>query len=201
MAFEKRTNNNRKTKEFDGQIKRDLWQVEQAWFIIYWAALMLQQGTNEAGNTKEHYLLQEKSAAWGGVDTVAQHSYITVHKHNTLLLLSDENPITPILMIFMFLPELEDFVTLYKFHTPRTRKSHCMIYKTARLSEWKWGCAVLFRRIFWHFGNVGFTTQSDHNRGTQENAYTPPGKTEDGSNQFKPPLHMPVVLNNASTFP
>lgn len=56
------------------------------------------------------------------MDTVAQHSYITVHKHTALLQLSDENPITPVLMIFMFLPELEDYATLYssiKFHNPR----------------------------------------------------------------------------------
>lgn len=29
------------------------------WSIIYWAAQTLQQGTNEAENTKEHYSLQE----------------------------------------------------------------------------------------------------------------------------------------------
>lgn len=153
--------------------------------------------------SREHkralFITGKKSAArgeWGvGVGgTVAQHYTV----HNTLLLLTDENPTTPVLMIFMFLPELQDFVTLYKFHTPRTCKSHCIIYKTARLSKWKWGCAVLFHRMFWHLGNAGFTTQSDHN---QENTYTPSGKTEDGSNHFRPAAHMPVVLNNASTFP
>lgn len=87
---------------------------------------MLQQGTNEAGNTKEHYLLQGKKYS---LRRVALQSYIiaTVHKHTTLLLLSDESPITPILMIFMFLPELEDYVTLCKFHSPGTRESHCII--------------------------------------------------------------------------
>lgn len=74
---------------------------------------------------------REKCAAGGVGGTVAQHPYITVHNRNKLSLLSGENPITPLLMIFMFLPELEDFVTLYKFHTPRTRKSRWIIYKTS----------------------------------------------------------------------
>lgn len=80
---------------------------------------MLQHGKKEAENTKEHYLLQGKRIAWGRVDTVAQHSYITVHLHNAFFLLLEENPITPILMIFVFLPELENFLTLYKLQTPK----------------------------------------------------------------------------------
>lgn len=52
---------------------------------------MLQQETKEAQNTKEHYLLQGNQSSRGGVNTVAQHSYIkpTVHKHTTFLQLSD----------------------------------------------------------------------------------------------------------------
>lgn len=84
---------------------------------------MLQQGTNEAENTKEHYLLQEKSEAWGGWRgrTVAQHSYVkpTVHKHTALLLLSEENPITPILMI---LTNLRIMWPCASFTNPRTRE-------------------------------------------------------------------------------
>ncbi len=183
-------------------------QVEQARFIIYWAALTLQQGTNEAENTKEHYLLQEKSVAWRGVDTVAQHSYIkpTVHKHTTLLQLSDENPITPILMIFLFLPELEDYMTLYssiKFHNPR--KSVHNLKKTEKRKKMH-GCqsgneAVLcyFTAHFdilemWCLQLSQNTRKHVHthrrNRGRQQSIQT----------QLSPP-YTRAVLNNSASFP
>lgn len=124
---------------------------------------------------------------WGvGGSTVAQHPYITVHNHNTLSLLSGENPITPLLMIFMFLPELEDFVTLYKFHTLRTRKSRWIIYKTSTAVKVEMRlCRVISPTILTFWKTQGLQRSQIITDGTRENAHTPVGRTEDGSNQFK----------------
>lgn len=76
---------------------------------------MLQQGTNEAENTKAHYLLQEKSRA-RGADTALN---VTVHKQYIGAAVS-ANPITSTATIFMFLLELEAFAILYELRTRRT---------------------------------------------------------------------------------
>lgn len=144
---------------------------------------MLQQGTNEAENTKAHYLLQGKKHSPRGRirhNTASVHYCTHTHTHSTLLLLSGANPITSIATIFMFLLELEAFATLYELRTRRTPKSRSIIYKSAFLSVISaniltfWKCEVYHRII----------TQA----GTQPAA----------SINSNPP---PIVLNNANTFP
>lgn len=163
-------------RELDRRIKPDMWQVEQAAFIIYWAAWMLQQGTNEAEKHKSALFITRKQAQPEGADTAQQGTRTLLYTNNTLLLLSGANPITSLATISMFSPEWGAFAALYERCTRRTPKSRCIIYKRAQLR--------LFWRISWHLG-----LPPDHNR--DRNA--PPG-----IHQFKP---SPFVLNNASTFP
>lgn len=86
---------------------------------------MLQQGTNEAGE-HERALFIRAGVQPGGRGCIQWHnSHTLLYINNISSLLSDGNPITPVVMIFMFSPELEDFVTLHKSHTRRTLKSRC----------------------------------------------------------------------------
>lgn len=122
----------------------------------------------------------------GGGGTVAQHPYIIVHNHNTLSLLSGENLITPLLMIFVFLPELEDSVTLYKFHALRTLKSRWIIYKTSTAVKVEMRlCRVISPTILTFWKREVYNASQIITDGTRENAHTPLGGTEDGGNQFK----------------
>lgn len=58
----------------------------------------------------------------GGVDKVEQRSYIkpTVHKHAALLQLSEENPIMPEWMMFMFRTWARGFGDLVFHHNLRS---------------------------------------------------------------------------------
>lgn len=139
---------------------------------------MLQQGTNEAENTKAHYLLQRKSSPRA---RMRQHGTRTfLHTDITLLLLSGANPITSIARIFVFLLELEAFATLYELRTRMTPKSRCIIYRSACLSVISAHILTFWKCEVYH----GIITQT----GTQPSA----------SINSNPP---PIVLNNANTFP
>lgn len=134
------------------------------------------------------YYREIKASAWGGVDKIAQHSYIkpTVPKHLTLFQLSDGNPVAPKLMIFGFLPE--ECVATSTWGVMKVKRTAVNIKNEA----------VLFHRSFWHFGDVRFnrsqiiTREEDalgRNRGWQQ------------SIQTQLPFHLPAILNNASSFP
>lgn len=140
---------------------------------------MLQQGTNEAGNTKEHYLLHgEKRRPRGRIrhNTAPVH-YCTQTIHyccrqvQILLLHSQRFP--------CFLPERGASATLFELRTRRTPKSRCIIYKRA---------TQLISTNILTFGKCEVYHQIITETGTQ-----PPASINSNPSPF--------ALNNANTFP
>lgn len=123
-----------------------------------------------------------------------------------------KNPTTLILMISIFSPELEDYVTLNKFYNPGTCESYYIIWEKEKEKEMH-SCQSGNEAVWCYFSEYfdisemwGLQHSQITNRGMRKNAYTPLGQSRGiaaiySNTTPRPSSYAGALLNNASSFP